>query len=377
MIEALEFNNIQLLLDKYFKGEDLYPTIVGVNADIKQASNDAQKQMNLADWTSRLAGDIFLKGYSPHETYMAKDDFCRAISKDFNINNIGHRLYFNFTDDKVDFLTLFMNGCMALGVPFCAKFNKNQARKDNFVIYVEQDKLDETAKVLQGIVDRFPQFAEKKDFPMSVIKGGWFGYSQDKPGDINISYNRKVANCINKAFFDVNLFNKYRHFFSIKNSLTEFSSALFEQVKLEYISNGGEMDLFVANEDSLRGRFDDLKLQLALQFFSGEERRGSGFVSQQKLDGVVGMDNYLRQVKSAISDYSIGISSEAVLRTILQQIRNGAMTFSPEGDEYINFVRSMSENIRDELSKAGLSVTMPVELQGLINLTNNKGEFVM
>ena len=111
MIEALGLNNVQMLLQKYFRGEDLYPTIVGIDANVKQSQVDATKQKNLADWTSRLQTNIFREGCSPYETYMSKDDFCRAISKDFNVDNIGHRLYFNFVDDKVDFLTLFMNGC--------------------------------------------------------------------------------------------------------------------------------------------------------------------------------------------------------------------------------------------------------------------------
>lgn len=379
MIEALGLNNVQLLLQKYLKGEDLYPTIVGVDFNAKQSEVDATKQRNLADWTSRLQGDIFRKGCSPYETYASSEDFCRAISKDFNVNNVGHRLYFNFTDDKVDFLTLYMNGCQAAGIPFCVKYDKKVARKDSVVVYVEQDGLDAAARVLENIAIMHPQFAEKKDLPMSIINGGWFGYSPDKPGDTSISYNRKFTNCVNNAFFDVELFNKYRHAFSMNAPLTDFASALFENVKYNYIAEGGPVDLLEANEDALRARFDDMKLQFALQFFSGDERRGSGFVSQPDENGVVDIAKPLMQVKSPVSEFRMDITPEAVLRTALQMIRQGGMSFFALGDDYGAFINSLSNNIRDELAKEGLSVALPVELQGLTlsNLEINQAEASM
>ncbi len=365
MINALGLNNVQLLLQKYLKGEDLYPTVVGVNTNAKQSSIDARKQMNLADWTSRLEGDIFREGCSPYETYMSSDNFCRAISKDFNVDNIGHRLYFNYVDDKVDFLTLYMNGCQAAGIPFCIKYDKQVARNDSVVVYVEQDALNETAKVLQNIVEMHPQFATKKDLPMSVVNGGWFGYSQDSTGDIGTSYNRKFVNCVNNAFFDVELFNKYRHFFSMNTSLTDFANVLFEQVKGEYISSGQPIDLFENNEEALRERFDDMKLQLALKFFSGEERKGSGFVPEPNERGFVDLNSPLMRVKSPVSEFGIDIKPDAVLRTAMQLIKSGGMSFFALGDDYGDFINSLSNNIRDQLAKEGLSVALPVELQGL------------
>ena len=365
MIEALGLNNVQMLLQKYFRGEDLYPTIVGIDANVKQSQVDATKQKNLADWTSRLQTNIFREGCSPYETYMSKDDFCRAISKDFNVDNIGHRLYFNFVDDKVDFLTLFMNGCQAEGIPFCVKYDKKVARKDSVVVYVEQDMLDRTAKVLENIVSMHPQFAEKKELPISVVNGGWFGYSPDTPGDTSKSYNRKFTNCVNNAFYDIELFNKYRHFFCMNNSLTDFASVLFEQVKNSYLASGQPQDLLDANEEALRQRFDDMKLQFALQFFSGEERQGSGFVPAPNENGVVDMSRPLMQIKSPASEFRVGITPDVVFQTAMQLIRRGGMSFFALGDEYGDFINSLSNNIRDELAKEGLSIGMPVELKGL------------
>ena len=377
MIDALGLNNVQLLLQKYFKGEDLYPTIVGIDPNAKQSTVDATKQMNLADWTSRLESNIFKPGYSPYETYSSKDSFCRAISNDFDVDNIGHRLYFNYVDDKVDFLTLYMNGCQLAGIPFCVKYDKMVARKDSVVVYVEQDKLDETARVLQTIAEKHPQFAEKKELPMSVVNGGWFGYSPDKPGDTSTSYNRKFTNCVNRAFFDVELFNKYRHFFSMKDSLTDFASVLFEEVKNSYIASGQPVELFERNEDALRTRFDDMKLQFALQFFSGEDRKGSGFVPASNEDGVVDTISPIMQVKSPASEFRVGITPETVLRTALQLIRRGGMSFYALGDDYGDFINSLSNNIRDELARENLSIALPVELQGLILPQRAKEEAVM
>ena len=106
MIDALKLSNVEVLFREFLKGNDLYPTLVGVDMGTPQSQVDANKQLNFANWTAKLEGDLFKfkPGYSPAETYMSRDDFCRAISKDFDLENIGHRLYFHYGEDKVHFV---------------------------------------------------------------------------------------------------------------------------------------------------------------------------------------------------------------------------------------------------------------------------------
>lgn len=365
MIDALKLSNVEVLFREFLKGNDLYTTIVGIDATAKQSQIDATKQLNFADWTARLEGDIFKPGYSPAETYMSGNDFCKAISKDFDLENIGHRLYFNYGDDKVDFVTLFINGCQASEIPFCIKFDKKISRKDDVVVYVEEDKLAETAEVLQRIATMHPQFAEQKELPMSVVNGGWFGYAVEDKKDGSKSYNRKFSNCVNRAFFDAELFNKYREFFDIKGSLTTFAATLYSKAKENAINFAVPMDLIEANDADMASRFDDLKLQLALKFFSGSDRAGSGFVSADNQGDNFNPNKPVMDIKSPVSSFGLEITPAVVLSTAIQLIRQGQMSFSILGQEYGDFINSLSNNIRYELAKENLTVSLPIELQGI------------
>ena len=377
MIDALKLSNVELLFREFLKGNDLYPTIVGVDATAKQSQIDADKQLNFADWSVRLEGDIFKPGYSPNESYMSGDNFCRAISKDFDLENIGHRLYFNYGDNKVDFVTLFMNGCQASEIPFCIKFDKKVSRKDDVVVYVEGDKLAETAEVLQRIAEQHPQFAEQKELPMSVVDGGWFGYAVEDKKDGSQSYNRKFSNCVNRAFFDVELFNRFREFFDIKGSLTTFAAALYEETKANAIKSGVPMDLIEANDADMSGRFDDLKLQLALKFFSGEDRVGSGFIPTGNQEGQVDPNKSIMDIKSSVSNFGLGITPAVVLSTALKLIRQGQMSFSVMSDDYGEFINALSNNIRYELGRDNLTVALPIELQGITSTALKENDLSM
>ena len=367
MIDALKLSNVEVLFREFLKGNDLYPTLVGVDMGTPQSQVDANKQLNFANWAAKLEGDLFKfkPGYSPAETYMSRDDFCRAISKDFDLENIGHRLYFHYGEDKVDFVTLFMKGCWAKEIPFCVKFDKQVARKDDVVAYIEDGKLVEVAEVLQNIVEMYPQFAEQRDLPMSVVNGGWFGYAVEDKQDGSQSYNRKFSNCVNRAFFDVELFNKFRENFAINGSLTSFAATLYEETKQNAINSGVPLDIIEGNDANMASRFDDLKLQMALKFFSGDDRVGSGFVPTANNGEPVDINKSIMEIKSSESNFGLGVTPAVVLRTALKLIKQGQMSFNIMGEQYGEFINSLSNNIRYELAKDNLTVALPVELQGI------------
>jgi hypothetical protein len=123
------------------------------------------------------------------------------------------------------------------------------------------------------------------------------------------------------------------------------------------------------NEDALRESFVNRSMLLALQFFSGDEKRGIGFVPPADENGVVDIHKPLMKIKSPISDFGVDVTPTAVLKSALQLIRRGGMKFICLSDDYEDFINAMSNNIRDELAKAGISVALPVELQGLAQYT--------
>ncbi len=365
MIDVLKLDNVKKLFTEYTSGNDLYPTLVGLDNDMPQSSIDSKKMLNYVDFTSRLEEGMFMKEYSPHETYMYDPDFCRAISPDFDLNNIAHRLYFNFGDNRIDFVNLFINGCYSKNVPFCLKFDKKVTRKDSLVAYIEEDKLAKTSEVLASIIDRHPQFAESRDMPMSVVDGGWFGYGIEDKKDNSVSYNRKFAQMVERAFFDVELFNKYRQSLSLNGSLTQFAENLYLNAKNEAILEGVDPSLLGMYDTEFRQMFDNLKLQFVLNFFSGPEREGSGFVKTDDQGNTLDIQGPVYTVKNANGDFSINISPSAVLKTVFDMMKVGQMSFYPSSDEYNDVINQLSNNIRDGLSAWGMPLGLPQELMPL------------
>ena len=173
------------------------------------------------------------------------------------------------------------------------------------------------------------------------------------------------------------MFIRFREFFDIKGSLTTFAAALYEETKANAIKSGVPMDLIEANDADMSGRFDDLKLQLALKFFSGEDRVGSGFIPTGNQEGQVDPNKSIIDIKSSVSNFGLGITPAVVLSTALKLIRQGQMSFSVMSDDYGEFINALSNNIRYELGRDNLTVALPIELQGITSTALKENDLSM
>lgn len=374
MLDVLKSSNIKMLFDKFVKGEDLYPTLVGLQSEAVFSEIDMIKQKNVVNLLNQQEVLKFAPGYAPTDGYNSDDFFCRAASKNFNFDNVGHRLYMNMGDDRMDFVSLFIRMCHDSGISFYVKWDKQTVRKDNIVLYIEQDKIEETVAVIDKLVSKYPDFATSKDLPITLHNGGFFGYGEETPGKGNISYNRRVSNALVNAFKDEGLFNELRHSISL-NSITDFAKELYS-VHLQSKVDKGESIEMVEKTSATLEMFEMHALKMCLQFF-GES--GSGFVKEQD-ENTQKLSHYeQRQLAKdqpvfEIFNKSLGkkstITSSMVLETIfklMQQNKAKLITTSEEHDAMLN---SFSNNLREELTQDNITFTqMPSCLNGLAKKT--------
>lgn len=371
-LDVLKHDNIEKLFGQFMAGVDMYPTIVGADLSSQQSMVDGQKQRDFAEWLASAEVEYFdfKPGNSPLETYQSGDSFIRAISKDFDVDNIGHRLYFNFGDNKVDFMAFFMNACKDMGLPFCIKCDKKYDRHDSVVVYVENNRLQEVSSVLQRIVSLYPEFAEKKELPMSAVSGGWFAYAKEPEGNGSQSYNRRFVNCIEGAFSDPVIFSKYRDAFNIADNagLSDFAKELHRNAEDSMLIKYGAMKehcgVIYENHEAMRERFDELALQIYKTLFGLGDDRGAGFAPRFNDEGMPDGSMPIITVSNPKSGFVMNVSSIDIMNTVINLVRRHVMTFD-WGRNKDKFLRELAQGVSFELKKSKMIASMPDELKSI------------
>ena len=112
-----------------------------------------------------------------------------------------HRLYMNVPQDAVYQLAqLVKAGCDESGVKYDFKLEDQAARADSFMMYLTDEMLDPTIKVLKSIESDHPEIIERLGKP-PILSGkinGWLGYGSE-PEDGKESFNGVRANIIQKV----------------------------------------------------------------------------------------------------------------------------------------------------------------------------------
>ena len=191
---------------------DLYPTLVGANQQSRTeydqyAASDAEQQFNFVSETCNDASfgmGNFVQGGSPVDGYNNPSSyFCHAMDKNFNVNKVVHRLYFNIGENRMGFARALTHVCVERGIPYYFKWSKDGARSDNLVVYVEKDGLQDICNAIKDIAELNPHMLQNdRKLPMSAEDCGWFGYGIED-GDRTQSFSRKVTNSLRAAFDEI------------------------------------------------------------------------------------------------------------------------------------------------------------------------------
>lgn len=210
-LELLKRDNLIKAWNAYFaeNAQDLYPTIIGYNQQAVDeynhiAEKDWEKQYSFVKETcedTRFGFGNFKQGGSPVNGYNdPQNQFCHAMSKDYQVENTAHRLYFNLGDKRIEFLRTLTIVCTERNIPFYFKWSKNGARADNVVVYIDNEHLNAICEAINDIAVLNPTITKSdRDKPMSTEDCGWFGYGVEE-GDHRQSFSRKVSNSLFKTF---------------------------------------------------------------------------------------------------------------------------------------------------------------------------------
>lgn len=353
--------------------EDIYDVLVG-RGDVELSQVDRDKQFRYVDYLSRTQGG-FDERFAPHLSYINSNEyFCRMAScgiDDKYLSQIKHRLYFNFGDERMDFVAKFVDECNKQNIPFMLKWSKKYARKDNLVIYCCDDNIQEIAGVLSTIKEDNCHFATPRDLPLSAEDFGWFAYGVEGEENSRLSYNKKVAECIERACKCPYIFNAIRQYANMNNCpLIALATTIIKHSSSVMGNNAS----YRRNIDGIaRLKMDIINNSMALigEFLNGLE----GFVYNKNGDCCVdvrgGGENPIREIVDGVSGAKIEIYPSSVVNAIVEMSKEGKINFEGVGiDTLIDYCGTktsiedcLRERIKEELNIAGLTTVAPYVLK--------------
>ncbi|MGN0961891.1 MAG: T3SS effector HopA1 family protein [Christensenellales bacterium] len=269
-MELLKDNNLIKLWQNYWNGDkSLYQLIIGYEED-KEITREEQNSLD--DYINKFSSskEIFLKGASPQDLVKDQECFSLAISKDFNLNNIQHRLYFNFAmEERTQFAEAFISKSREKGVPFYIKLYKGNDRRDNLVVYLTEELLASSSQILSEISSELPQLVNKNSLPLAVESCGWFGYGKEDRRYNAHSFNSRVADAVLKGF--IATLNENRDMLDMECPLSTFGETLYTESKenkaMQVYSFTKDFllyqELLNENDDFFKGYFINNSLRLA------------------------------------------------------------------------------------------------------------------
>ena len=376
MLDILRDENLEKILDAflskkrssfdedamYLNSEKVYDTIIDADESQSVSELDKQKQQNLVDFMSRMYK--FKEGYSPADGFMGKDVFCRAYSANGNPENTRHRLYFNMGDNRMEFVDLLTRKLNSRNIPFAIKWDKHSVRRDNLVMYIEEEFFEDTTKVIKEVVIKYPEFAKTTDIPMAVVNGGWFGYGVEKPYT-NTSHNGRMVDCVQRAL--MRSLSDYRDCFDI-SSVTEFSEFLYEQCAqiLRSTKKATRQEVH-ENGKILKPLFEQNSLSIARHLLHKDEGM-NGFAVTENGEDAVADDKPVRTIYDYGSKKSMEITPSAVMNTLLRMTEVGLCEFKINSEEKKKLIETIKVNLEKEIEKEGLPTEMPEILKELASI---------
>jgi len=182
----------------------------------------------------RTSPDGWLEQGTPESTFKDNNEyFCHIISRDYEIPKTAHRLYFNIGDKEIEFANEFLDRCRYLHkIPHYLKFHKFYKRDDGFVIYVDDEHLDQTIAIIEQIGREYPEFRVNNGMPMSTYDCGWYGYGKELKNN-HSSFNGNVANCIAEVIGQIMAEMGYDVFEKVRVGQNEFVDEVVDEKAIE------------------------------------------------------------------------------------------------------------------------------------------------
>ena len=196
-MRILEKENLERIYENYCQGKSIYEIIAGCSDE----TISTEKHYQQADLVNRLMKtnpNGWLDEATPESTFKDSGEFCHIISRDFNLDSVAHRLYFNLGDKEVAFANEFLDHCRDK-IPHYLKFDKLYKRDDGFVIYVDDEHLAETIEIIEQIGKNHTEFRINYGMPLSCYDCGWYGYGKELKTKHFSSFNNEVAICIEEV----------------------------------------------------------------------------------------------------------------------------------------------------------------------------------
>lgn len=204
-MKILSREGLEKAFDTYCNNGVLYDTLVGFKG--RQISEeDKQEQKKFVDMFMRTDPNGYSEYGTPESTFNnPAEAFCHVVSRDFNIEEAKHRLYFNFEDHKkeLQFASEYINMCKSVEkIPFYLKFHKTIERDDGFAIYVEDQHLPEVLRILDSLAYQNPEYTKTGDLPLAAYNCGWYGYGKEL-SDHSSSFSKKVEMTVKDVVADM------------------------------------------------------------------------------------------------------------------------------------------------------------------------------
>ena len=195
-MQILERENLEKIIENYGHGVPMYNIIAGCTSETISMQK-YYKQAALVDRLMRTVPNGWFEQGTPKSTFLNSGEFCHVISRDFNLQNVAHRLYFNIGDNDVEFATEFLNRCRYINkIPHYLKFDKYYKRDDGLVIYVDDEHLAETIAIIEQIGKDCPEFKVNNGMPLATYDCGWYGYGKELKTAQLTSFNSNVAGTV-------------------------------------------------------------------------------------------------------------------------------------------------------------------------------------
>ena len=306
--------------------QGIYNVLIGCDGEML-SPQEQKKQLDFVHWSQIEGREIFDENFAPYKTFKNDNEwFCRAASKNITrayFEGVKHRLYFNFDEDRMDFVQIFVEKCNARKVPFSLKWHKSIKRRDNLVVYCTDDNIADLARILSEIKEEFPQFATPKELPMSAENFGWFAYGPEL--ESMSSYNRLVADTIESACKNPEIWNSMRGKMIMTGTLKSFASELVKH-STSVMSNGVSHLENMQAIEKLKKQIEDNFLMLAKDLLTPQ---GRGFVVGEKgencLDTPDGMERPIKVYEDDKTGAKVEIYPSGVVEALVSLVKKNVL----------------------------------------------------
>lgn len=360
-MELLEGDNLRRLYDEYMScNRSVYGCLVSKVGKMTEKDKESLRDFFEMCDDNRTQ---FHEQCAPTQILPGQEVFSHIISREYDTNDISHRLYFNLDmSDRIQLLTKMMAMCEESDTPFYLKLYKYNDRKDNLVLYSSDKHLPIYKDMLDRIVEAMPQLRDCADFPLSVERCDWFGYGVEDDSKKNTSFNSRVAEAVEEGFACT--LNEFRHCLSIEKPLAEVGDTLYKVSRRRHgqdiYDRTHDMKLYKeymsCTDEYFRNYFVNNSMRLMMDFL-GDKGFGRSQSVMDENESIEGNKRIFEVVKKEVKE-RMHLTPNDVVQVLKKVCK---LNFSSE-EERENFFARLRENVINYLSRDGLMGTRVPEV---------------